>query len=55
MDAAINTSTLEVTREILSLVSEIDEFKGARRVIERIGHGKSGSWRRRERRHGSLE
>lgn len=36
MGAAINTSTLEVTNEILSLVSEIDEFKGAWRAIGRM-------------------
>ena len=36
MGAAINTSTLEVTNEILSLISEIDEFKGAWRAIGRI-------------------
>jgi len=36
MGAAINTSTLEVTNKILSLISEIDEFKGAWRAIGRI-------------------
>ena len=36
MGAAINTSTLEVTTEILSLISEIDEFKGAWRALGRI-------------------
>lgn len=36
MGAAINTSTLEVTNEILSLISEIDEFKGAWRVLGRM-------------------
>ncbi|MDE0046859.1 MAG: DUF977 family protein [bacterium] len=36
MDAAINTSTLEVTNEILSLVSEIDEFKGAWLALGRM-------------------
>lgn len=36
MGAAINSSTLEVTNEILSLISEIDEFKGAWRAIGRI-------------------
>ena len=36
MGAAIDTSTLEVTNEILSLVSEIDEFKGAWRALGRI-------------------
>lgn len=36
MGATINTSTLEVTNQILSLISEIDEFKGAWRAIGRI-------------------
>jgi Fic family protein len=36
MVATINTSTLKVTNEILSLISEIDEFKGAWRAIGRI-------------------
>lgn len=36
MGAAINASTLEVTNEILSLISETDKFKGAWRVIGRI-------------------
>ncbi len=36
MGAAIDTSTLEVTNEILSLISEIDEFKGAWRALGRI-------------------
>ncbi|MDE0416070.1 MAG: DUF977 family protein [bacterium] len=36
MDAAINTSTLKVTNEILSLVSEIDEFKGAWLALGRM-------------------
>ena len=36
MGATINSSTLEVTNEVLSLISEIDEFKGAWRAIGRI-------------------
>ena len=36
MAAAINTSTLKLTNEILSLISEIVEFKGAWRAIGRI-------------------
>jgi Fic family protein len=36
MGATINISTLEVTNEILSLISQIDEFKGAWRAIGRI-------------------
>lgn len=36
MGAMIDISTLEVTNEILSLIAEIDEFKGAWRAIGRI-------------------
>ena len=36
MGVVINISTLEVTNEVLSLISEIDEFKGAWRAIGRI-------------------
>ena len=36
MGAATNTATLALTNEILSLISEIDEFKGAWRAIGRI-------------------
>ena len=35
MGSAINSSTLEITYEILPLISEIDEFKSAWRAIGR--------------------
>ena len=46
MVATINTSTLKVTNEILSLISEIDEFKGAWRAIGRIAPERLTSLRR---------
>ena len=46
MGAAINTSTLEVTNKILSLISNIDEFKGAWRAIGRIAPERLTSLRR---------
>ena len=36
MDAALNISSLRITNEILALIAEIDEFKGAWRAIGRI-------------------
>lgn len=39
MGAVIDTPTLEVTNEISSLISEIDEFKDALRVIGCIAPG----------------
>lgn len=33
---ALNTTTLRITPEILSMVAEIDEFQGAWRAIARI-------------------
>lgn len=36
MDDALNTSTLAITNEILKLIAEIDEFKGAWKAIGRI-------------------
>lgn len=36
MDGALNTSTLAITDEILKLIAEIDEFKGAWKAIGRI-------------------
>jgi Fic family protein len=36
MDRKINASSLKLTNEILTLISEIDEFKGAWRAIGRI-------------------
>ena len=46
MGAAINISTLELTNEILSLISEIDEFKGAWQAIGRIAPERLTSLRR---------
>ena len=36
MDGSINISTLTITNEILGLIADIDEFKGAWRAIGRI-------------------
>lgn len=36
MDTEINTSSLKLTNEVLFLISEVDEFKGAWRAIGRI-------------------
>ncbi len=46
MGATINISTLEVTNEVLSLISEIDEFKGSWRAIGRIAPERLTSLRR---------
>ena len=46
MGAVINISSLKVTNEILSLISEIDEFKGAWRAIGRIAPERLTSLRR---------
>lgn len=46
MDAGLNTASLEVTNEILSLIAEIDEFKGAWRAIGRIAPERLTSLRR---------
>lgn len=46
MDTGIDTSTLRVTNEILSLIAEIDEFKGAWRAIGRIAPERLTSLRR---------
>lgn len=46
MDVGINTASLEVTNEILSLIAEIDEFKGAWRAIGRIAPERLTSLRR---------
>lgn len=43
---ALNTSTLRITPEILSLIAEIDEFKGAWRAIGRIAPERLSSLRR---------
>ncbi len=36
MDVALNVSSLKITNEIMALIYEIDEFKGARRMIGRM-------------------
>jgi len=46
MDAAINISSLRITIEILALIAEIDEFKGAWRAIGRIAPERLSSLRR---------
>lgn len=43
---ALNASTLRITPEILSLIAEIDEFKGAWRAIGRIAPERLSSLRR---------
>jgi len=43
---AFNAATLRITPEILSLVAEIDEFKGAWRAIGRIAPERLSSLRR---------
>ncbi len=43
---ALNASTLHITPEILSLIAEIDEFKGAWRAIGRIAPERLSSLRR---------
>ena len=46
MDAALNTSSLKITNEILGLIAEIDEFKGTWRAIGRIAPERLSSLRR---------
>lgn len=43
---ALNTDTLRITPEILSLIAEVDEFKGAWRAIGRIAPERLSSLRR---------
>lgn len=43
---ALNTSTLRITHEVLSLIAEIDEFKGAWRAIGRIAPERLSGLRR---------
>jgi Fic family protein len=43
---AINSASLEITPEILTLVAEIDEFKGTWRAIGRIAPERLSSLRR---------
>jgi Fic family protein len=46
MDVALNVSSLKITNEILALIAEIDEFKGAWRMIGRIAPERLSSLRR---------
>ncbi len=46
MDGSIQTDTLEITPEILKLIAEIDEFKGAWAAIGRISPDRLTSLRR---------
>ena len=46
MDGGIRTDTLEITPEILKLIAEIDEFKGAWAAIGRISPERLTSLRR---------
>lgn len=36
MGMSLNTDTLNITREVLSLVAELDEFKGAWRALRTL-------------------
>lgn len=46
MDGVVNSSTLEITPEILALIAGIDEFKGAWRAIGRIAPERLAGLRR---------
>ncbi len=46
MDAALNTSSLKITNEILGIIADIDEFKGTWRAIGRIAPERLSSLRR---------
>ncbi|MEN8197174.1 MAG: Fic family protein, partial [Pseudomonadota bacterium] len=46
MDTAFDTSSLKITNEILALIAEIDEFKGAWQAIGRISPERLSSLRR---------
>ncbi len=46
MDVALNVSSLKITNEILALIAEIDEFKGAWRMIGRMAPERLSSLRR---------
>jgi Fic family protein len=46
MDAGLKISTLKITPEILALISELDEFKGAWRAIGRIAPERLSGLRR---------
>ena len=46
MDATLSTSSLRITNQILALIAEIDEFKGAWRAIGRIAPERLSNVRR---------
>ncbi len=46
VEVALNISSLKITNEILALIAEIDEFKGAWRMIGRIAPERLSSLRR---------
>lgn len=46
MDELVNTATLKITSEILALISELDEFKGAWRALGRISPERLSGLRR---------
>ena len=46
LDVALNILSLKITNEILALIAEIDEFKGAWRMIGRIAPERLSSLRR---------
>ncbi len=46
MDGLLNTATLKITPEILALISELDEFKGAWRALGRISPERLAGLRR---------
>jgi Fic family protein len=46
MDAALDSSSLRITNEILAFIAEIDEFKGAWRAIGRIAPERLSNLRR---------
>lgn len=46
MDGALNTATLRITDEVLKIIAEIDEFKGAWKAIGRIAPEQLSSLRR---------
>ena len=46
MDGGMNTGTLKITAEILSLISSLDEFKGAWQAIGRIAPERLANLRR---------
>jgi hypothetical protein len=46
MGMSLNTDTLNITREILSLIAELDEFKGAWRALGTLAPERLSALRR---------